>query len=96
MTNWSISAYVICDVHDVCRTHRSKLTDTPWGGKDGWQCKPCADSEHKADKEAALSSMPDERDEWDYQGLSEIKCPYCDYEFSDSNQLNYHQYILNS
>lgn len=80
-------SYVICEEHDVCRTcqiHRSKLTDTPWGGKEGWQCKPCADAEHKADKEEALAAMPDDHDEWDYQNLDEIKCPYCNYEFSDS------------
>ena len=79
--------YIECEEHNVCRScqiHRSKLTDTPWGGKEGWQCKPCADAEHKADKEDALAAMPDEHDEWDYQGLDEITCPYCNYEFSDS------------
>lgn len=76
-----------CEKHNVCRTcniHRSKLTDAPWGGKHGWQCKSCAEAEHEADKEAALSSMPDEYDEWDYHNLSEIKCPHCNYELSDS------------
>ena len=43
-----------------------------------------AGQEHKADKAEALAAMPDEHDEWDYQDLNEIKCPYCDYEFSDS------------
>lgn len=76
-----------CDKHNVCRTcqtHRSKLTDIPWGGKHGWQCKTCAEAERKADKIDALAAMPDEHDEWDYRGLDEIKCPYCNYEFSDS------------
>ena len=81
------STYIECDKHNVCRTcaiHRSKLTDIPWGGKSGWQCKPCADVEHEIDKEEALAVMPDEYDEWNYQGLDEIKCPHCNYEFSDS------------
>jgi len=78
-----------CDKHNVCRTcriHRSKLIDTPWGGRDGWQCKPCAESEHEAEKQEALSKMPCEEDfcEWDYHGVDEITCPYCNLEFSDS------------
>lgn len=76
--------YIECEKHDVCcscGTPRSKLTEAPWGGKHGWQCKPCANAEHEAEKAAALAAMPDEEDydEWDYRGTSEIKCPHCDY-----------------
>ena len=79
--------YMECDKHNKCRRcgcGRETLDQAPWGGKNGWICKPCADIEHKIEKEQALETMPDSFDEWDYHGLHEIKCPHCDYEFSDS------------
>lgn len=85
--NWMGSE---CEKHNVCRTcqtHRSKLTDIPWGGKYGWQCKPCANAEHKADKEEALEVMPSEEDfdEWDYHSLDKITCPYCNSKLDDDH-----------
>lgn len=62
--------YIECDKHDVCRTcktPRSQLTESPWGGKHGWQCKPCAEIEHEAEKVEALAAMPEEHDEIDYR-----------------------------
>ncbi len=79
--------YIECDKHNVCRsccTPRSEIKETPWGGKHGWQCSPCAKAEHKAEKEAALSAMPEEYYEWDFCGKDEITCPHCAYEFRDS------------
>jgi len=79
--------YIECDEHDVCRTcktSRKEIKETPWGGKNGWQCKPCADIEHEAEKNKALAAMPEEYDLWDFHGQDEITCPYCAYEFSDS------------
>ncbi len=79
--------YIECEKHNVCRTcktPRSEITETPWGGKTGWQCRPCATSEHEASKAEALAAMPEEYDEWDYQFSSEVKCPYCDLEIQDS------------
>lgn len=79
--------YIECDKHNVCRTcktPRRDLKEAPWAGKNGWQCKPCADAQHEIDKQTALAAMPEEYDEWDYQDLEEITCPYCAYEFSDS------------
>lgn len=79
--------YIECEKHDVCRTcktHRSEITETPWGGKHGWQCKPCADREHEEEKQAALAAMPEEYDEWDYYHEDSVKCPHCNYEFEDS------------
>lgn len=81
--------YIECDKHNVCRccsNPRAEITETPWGGISGWICVPCADAEHNREKSKALAAMPDEEDfdSWDYYNLDEIKCPYCDYEFSDS------------
>lgn len=78
-----------CDKHNVCRacaTHRSELEEAPWGGKHGWQCKPCADAESIAAKIEALEVMQAkvERGEycsWDYSGNDNIKCPHCDNEY---------------
>lgn len=75
--------YIECEKHDVCRTcktPRSQITDTPWGGKHGWQCKPCADMEHEAEKSQALAAMPDEYNELDYWHEDTPRCPYCNFE----------------
>lgn len=76
--------YIECDKHNVCRTcktPRSQLTETPWGGKHGWKCQPCANAEHEAEKELALAAMPEEHDELDYRHDYMPRCPYCDLEF---------------
>lgn len=81
--------YVECDKHNVCRRcgcSRKDLTEAPWGGKSGWICKRCDKIEHEQEKIEALAAMPDDDDfdKWDYHGLYEIKCPYCDYKYPDS------------
>ena len=79
--------YIECDKHNVCRTcktPRNEIKDTPWAGKNGWQCKPCHEIQQEEEKQSALDAMPEEFDEWDYHGVNEITCPYCKYEFSDS------------
>lgn len=79
--NWM--TYIECDKHNVCRTcktPRNQLTETPWGGRHGWQCKPCADAEHEADKAAALAAMPEEYLELDYWREDTPRCPYCNFE----------------
>lgn len=74
-------SYSVCDMHDVCRkcsTHRSKLTETPWGHPDGFTCKPCQDAEDAVAKAAALAKVADtDYDEWDYRNQDECKCPHC-------------------
>lgn len=84
--------YIECDKHNVCRTcktPRSQLKEAPWGGEHGWQCKPCADIEHEADKSAALAAMPEEHDEMDYHFEDKPRCPYCDLEFEvDSEEID--------
>ncbi|QOQ76450.1 hypothetical protein IMF22_05165 [Pseudomonas poae] len=74
-------SYVVCDKHNVCRlcsTHRSKLTEAPWGHPDGFTCKPCQDAEDAFAKAAALAKVAEtDYDEWDYRNLDECKCPHC-------------------
>ncbi|MGN9498045.1 hypothetical protein [Pseudomonas syringae] len=74
-------SYSVCDKHNVCRlcsTHRSKLTETPWGHPDGFTCKPCQDAEDAVAKAEALAKVAEaEYDEWDYRDQSECKCPHC-------------------
>lgn len=74
-------SYSVCDKHNVCRlcgTHRSKLTETPWGHPDGFTCKPCQDAEDAAAKAAALAKVAEsDYDEWNYQAQDECKCPHC-------------------
>lgn len=68
-------SYVVCDKHNVCRlcsTHRSKLTETPWGHPDGFTCKPCQGAEDAVAKAAALAKVAEsEYDEWDYRSQDE-------------------------
>lgn len=69
------------DKHNVCRlcsTHRSKLTETPWGHPEGFTCKPCQDAVDAVAKAAALAKVAEsDYDEWDYRNLDECKCPHC-------------------
>ena len=82
-----------CIKHDVCRScecTRDSLSEAPWGGIEGWICSPCEKTRREKDKADALAAMPSNEDfnEYDYRFLDEIKCPYCDYQFSDSWEHN--------
>ena len=74
-------SYSVCDKHNVCRlcsTHRSKLTETPWGHPEGFTCKPCRDSVDAIETAEALAKFAEnEYDEHDFCGLDECKCPHC-------------------
>ena len=74
-------SYSVCDKHNVCRlcsTHRSKLTEAPWGHPEGFTCKPCQDAVDAVAKAAALAKVAEsDYDEWDYRNLDECKCPHC-------------------
>lgn len=74
-------SYSVCDKHNVCRlcgTHRSKLTETPWGHPDGFTCKPCQDAQDAVAKAEALAKVAESAyDEWDYRSQDECKCPHC-------------------
>ena len=77
-----------CDKHDVCVTcsiPRKDLTEIPWGHPKGFKCKPCAWKEHELEKAEALSKMSKFYDEWNYDSLDQMTCPYCDYEFDGSH-----------
>lgn len=79
----SSMTYIECEKHDVCRTcktPRSRITAAPWGGRHGWQCKPCAEREHEEEKSRALAAMPEEHDELDYWHEDNPRCPYCNYQ----------------
>jgi hypothetical protein len=75
---WS---YVVCDKHNVCiacGTHRSALTETPWGHPDGFICKPCNDLKHEREKKDALDAAQLKgHSEEDCEFTSEIICPCC-------------------
>lgn len=91
----SWASYIECDKHNVCRNckaSRDQITEAPWGGADGWQCKPCADKEHQEEKESALAAAAEkEYDEWDYRHEDEVKCPYCNTTIEDSGDGELYQ-----
>ena len=69
--------YQKCDEHNVCvqcGTHRSELTETPWGHERGFLCVPC----NEADKKAAIEAFQaEEHNDFDFEYNHHIKCPYC-------------------
>lgn len=75
---WS---YTVCDKHDACHhcgTHRSKLTEIPWGHTEGFTCKPCQARIDAATKAEALAKFAEAEygdSEFEYQ--DECKCPHC-------------------
>lgn len=79
--------YSTCVVHDVCAhcaIPRAELKEAPWGRKEGWVCKPCAQIEHDEEKAKALAWFDEsEFDEDNYRYLNAPKCPYCDHELTD-------------
>lgn len=75
-------AYVKCDKHNVCttcKTPRSELTDTPWGHKEGFECKPCYDIRWEEEKRIALEEFAAaHHEEWNFCNNDEVVCPHCD------------------
>lgn len=71
--------YIECDEHNVCRScncTRSDLTEPPWGGKNGWICKPCADIENKLELEIQMTKF-NKLDSYDFEFNDTIICPHC-------------------
>lgn len=67
-------SYIVCYEHDRCVTcnkHRTELKEVPWGTPEGFQCKSCADKEHKERKRKVLKEARD-------MGHSEDDCCYTD------------------
>lgn len=81
--------YLECDEHNVCRKcsiKRKDLKDIPWGGTDGWICKPCYDEEKSEERRLAFEKFNREcHSEVDFMWCDEIKCPHCGSEVSDDD-----------
>ena len=85
-----VNSYIECVTHDVCSMcsiSRSHLNGPAWGRKNGWACKPCVAREKEEEKNTALALMG-EYDEWDYFNLKIPKCPHCDYEMKDGQEVS--------
>jgi hypothetical protein len=82
-------SYIVCEEHDrciSCGTHRKELTETPWGHRDGFQCKPCRATEHEERKQEALRQAKEKgHDKWDCFREREIICPVCASECSSDD-----------
>lgn len=74
-------SYQVCHEHDrcvQCNTHREDLTQTPWGHKDGFICKPCSDKNDARVREKAFKKVNSEDyDELDYLNNNSVICPHC-------------------
>lgn len=83
--------YIECEKHDVCRTcsiPRKQLTETPWGGSNGWQCKPCADTAAETLRATRLAEVAaKEYDEWDYYHTDKVVCPHCGTSYAPDGEV---------
>ncbi len=74
-------SYQVCYEHDrcvQCNTHREDLTETPWGHKNGFICKPCSDENDARIREEAFKKVNSEDyDESDCICNDTIICPHC-------------------
>lgn len=74
-------SYQVCHEHNrcvQCNTHREDLTETPWGHKDGFICKPCSDkNDAKVREEAFKKVNSEDYDELDYIYNDTVVCPHC-------------------
>lgn len=79
-----VNSYIECTNHDVCRSCKAPRSEvkTCWAGKNGWQCEVCKESEQGQRKKDLLKNAK-EYNEWDFSGLSNIKCPCCNDEFNE-------------
>lgn len=74
-------SYQVCHEHNrcvQCNTHREDLTETPWGHKDGFICKPCSDKNDARIREEAFKKVNSEDyDESDCICNDTVICPHC-------------------
>lgn len=74
-------SYIVCEEHNrclTCNTHRTELKEAPWGKPEGFQCKPCADKEHKERKRKALNNARNQgHSEDDCWNTDKLICPIC-------------------
>lgn len=81
----SWKSYIECDKHNVCRTCKTPhhdITETPWGGKNGWQCKPCYEPEAEDLKAERLKAFDEAGySESDFYYNDKVVCPHCASEY---------------
>ncbi len=74
-------SYQVCYEHNrcvQCNTHRKDLTEVPWGHKDGFICKPCADKNDMEIRRKAFEKVNSEDyDEDNYLYQNSVICPHC-------------------
>ncbi|MDX9744480.1 MAG: hypothetical protein RBT59_11715 [Arcobacteraceae bacterium] len=74
-------SYQVCYEHNrcvQCNTHRLDLTEIPWGHKDGFICKPCADKNDMETRRKAFEKVNSEDyDEDNYLYQDSVICPHC-------------------
>lgn len=90
--SWS---YITCYEHDrceYCKIHREQITETPWGVRGGWACKPCVDAEDAKRKTEALAAAAEAgHDESDCMYTDEVVCPYCASKFEPDEDISGNQ-----
>jgi hypothetical protein len=86
--------YSVCNEHDVCRTcgrHNSNPeVKTRWGGKEGWQCNICHDTEKEKEQAKWKAKIEDDYCEWDFEGKDSVTCPWCTYEWDYYDSYSNH------
>ena len=74
-------SYQVCYEHNrciSCGTHRTDLTETPWGHQDGFICKPCVDTRDSEIRKQAFSKFREDKlSYYDFRNNATIKCPHC-------------------
>lgn len=84
--NWM--TYVECDEHNVCRVcskQRSEAKQPHWGGKNGWTCADCKESEDLDRRVNAFAKLEAKGglDYYTHNYVDEIICPHCGSELSN-------------
>lgn len=74
-------SYQVCNEHDrcvQCNTHRLDLKEVPWGHKDGFICKLCADKNNMEIRRKAFEKLNSEDyNESNYLYNETVICPHC-------------------
>jgi len=82
-------SYIECHTHNRCRsceTNREDITESVWGGLNGWICKPCYEAERLEIRRQAFEKFNEVKlDEDDFHYMDEIKCPHCGSEISSDD-----------
>jgi len=72
-------SYIECEEHNRCRSCGTKRKDikedSVWGGKNGWICNSCHESERSGIRREAFAALDGEEPDCEY--CDEIICPHC-------------------